>query len=197
MSMTGASALPARCGLAVEALPTSAHPALDIRRLQARDLQPWFDYLRLTQVHEHTSWDVHAPEDLASQLIDPVGREPLTAVRFALVLRASQELIGTAGFHSATSGPPRAEIAYDLAPPHWGCGFASAACDALVRWAFGPVGLLRVEATVLPENLRSQRVLDRNGFRRERLLPHHRTVRGDPRDFWLYARTTEVMSTRD
>ncbi|MEO2219574.1 GNAT family protein [Chromobacterium vaccinii] len=49
------------------------------------------------------------------------------------------------------------------------------------------IGLARIQATVLPENTRSIRVLERVGFQREGLLRSYRMVRGPSRDFWMYS----------
>jgi len=63
--------------------------------------------------------------------------------------------------------------------------------------AIGSDGLaLRVQATVLDSNLASRRVLERAGFHAEGLLAAYRVVRGEPRDFWMYARTRDARPRR-
>ncbi|WP_201282273.1 GNAT family N-acetyltransferase [Chromobacterium phragmitis] len=52
----------------------------------------------------------------------------------------------------------------------WGSGIATAACACLLQWGHCHIGLARIQATVLPENARSIRVLERVGFQREGLL---------------------------
>ncbi|HEY2670457.1 MAG TPA: GNAT family N-acetyltransferase [Rugosimonospora sp.] len=61
----------------------------------------------------------------------------------------------------------QAMIGYSLLPPWRGHGFASRACALLATWAFEAVGLARLTAGTAPGNSRSQRVLQRAGFRRE------------------------------
>jgi [ribosomal protein S5]-alanine N-acetyltransferase len=75
----------------------------------------------------------------------------------------------------------------DLWPMYEGRGIATAICAALTEWAHEHAGILRVQATTLASNGRSQRVLQRCGFEREGLLRSYRTVRGQPGDFWMYA----------
>ncbi|HSE06964.1 MAG TPA: GNAT family N-acetyltransferase [Methylomirabilota bacterium] len=58
------------------------------------------------------------------------------------------------------------EVAYRLARWAWGRGVATEAAAALVGHALGPLGLPRVVAVTYPENLASQRVLDKLGFER-------------------------------
>src|SRR6185503_16622819 len=56
------------------------------------------------------------------------------------------------------------EVAYRLARSAWGLGSATEAAGALVAHALGPLALARVVAVTYPENLASQRVLDKVGF---------------------------------
>ena len=99
-----------------------------------------------------------------------------------------QTLIGTAGFHTVSADHCTAEIDYEVTPAAWGHGIARAACNALVSWAFSDAGLVRVQATTLVSNLRSQRVLQACGFEREGLLRRYRMVRGTPGDFFMASR---------
>lgn len=167
--------------------PALELPRHHLRPLQAADLPAWAAYLRLPQVHEHTSWDIAGPADLADQLSDPGVPPGEGPFRLAIVRRDDGALVGTAGFHTWSTRHRSAELAYDLAPEAWGQGLARAVVAALVRWAHGPAGLQRVQATVLTSNQRSIRVLEHCGFQREGLLRAFRQVRGRPGDFWMFA----------
>jgi RimJ/RimL family protein N-acetyltransferase len=61
----------------------------------------------------------------------------------------------------------QAMIGYSLLPPWRGRGYASRACALLAAWAFEAMGISRLIAGAAPGNDRSQRVLQRAGFRRE------------------------------
>ncbi len=167
-------------------LPRVDHPLVSLRPLRGDDLTPWYRILSEPRVFEHTSWNLAGAADLRPYLEDP--RAPDSRVRWALALRSDDRLIGSAGFHTVSAPNRTAEIAYDLAPEVWGHGIASAAVRALVGWAFAHVGLLRVQATTLHSNLRSQRVLEACAFEREGLLRRYRLVRDVPGDFWMFAR---------
>lgn len=169
------------------ALPELRHELVVLRALENADIQPWFDYLSLPQVFEHTSWDLREPAELAPYVWRPECFTASSMLRFAVALRSSRALIGTAGFHTVSPQNASAEIAYDLAPAYWGRGIASAVCAALLDWAHGTQGLVRVQATVLESNTRSAAVLTRCGFLREGLLRAYRQVRGRPGDFEMYA----------
>ena len=57
------------------------------------------------------------------------------------------------------------EIGYGLSEGYWGQGYATEAVTAAVEWALCQPGVLRVEAETAPENIASQRVLAKCGFR--------------------------------
>jgi RimJ/RimL family protein N-acetyltransferase len=63
--------------------------------------------------------------------------------------------------------PLTAEIGYWLIPRVRGRGLGSRAVALFARWAVTGAGLARVEALVVPDNMVSQRVLEKAGFRRE------------------------------
>lgn len=167
-------------------LPTLDHPLATLREMRADDLEPFYRILVRPEVHEHTSWNVSSVQDLRAYAEQ--DRAPGSMARFALVRRDDGAFIGSAGFHTVSPANRTAEIAYDVAPEVWGLGIARSACDALTRWAFAHVGLVRVQATTLVTNERSRRVLQACGFEREGRLRRYRMVRGEPGDFWMYSR---------
>jgi [ribosomal protein S5]-alanine N-acetyltransferase len=72
-----------------------------------------------------------------------------------------------------------------------GRGLASLAVALVCDHAFGPVGLHRLQADIRPENVRSQRLVERLGFRQEGLLRRYLNIDGDWRDHLSYALLAE------
>lgn len=168
-------------------LPESDHPLVTLRPIVAADLPVWFDYLSLPAVYEHISWKPPSAAQLAHYDSAHAQHTPPSLFRLAIAERAGGRMVGSIGFHTVSPENRTAELAYDLSPPAWGQGIASAMARTLVDWAHGHVGLLRVQATTLDTNLRSMKVLERCGFQREGLLHSYRLVRGRPGDFWMFA----------
>lgn len=167
-------------------LPQSTHDIVVLRPMLESDIQAWYDYLSQPIVFEPTSWNVQCVDELAHAVWKPETFTDSTALRFAIALRSTNMLVGTAGFHTVSALNKAAELAYDLAPLVWGQGIAQSACRALVQWAHEHVGMVRVQASVLESNARSAQVLQRCGFEREGLLRSYRMVRGRPGDFCMY-----------
>jgi [ribosomal protein S5]-alanine N-acetyltransferase len=61
--------------------------------------------------------------------------------------------------------PPGAMLSYSVDGAYEGRGFASEAVGAVIDHAFGALGLAMLSAHYEPENLRSERLLQRLGFR--------------------------------
>jgi ribosomal-protein-alanine N-acetyltransferase len=167
------------------ALPESWHELVALRVILAKDVPVWFEYLSRPEVYEHTSWNLHSPSDLMPYVCGAEPSTPSSRLRLAVVLRSSDELVGTGGFHTVSPENRSAELAYDLAPSMWGRGIATHVCSLLTEWAHTHVGLVRVQATALESNVRSLKVLERCGFQREGLLRSYRIVRGRPGNFLM------------
>jgi ribosomal-protein-alanine N-acetyltransferase len=73
----------------------------------------------------------------------------------------------------------RCEIGYMLARPHWGQGYMQEALPAMIDYAFGKLGLNRIEADVDPRNDASGRLLERLHFRKEGMLRQRWIVNGE------------------
>jgi ribosomal-protein-alanine N-acetyltransferase len=74
-----------------------------------------------------------------------------------------------------------AEIGYWVIQRARGRGYASRAVELSARWGLTDAGFMRIEALVIPENVASQRVLERAGFVREGHLRSY-LVFGDRRN---------------
>jgi RimJ/RimL family protein N-acetyltransferase len=82
----------------------------------------------------------------------------------------------------ADEGGRRANLGYALARDHWGRGIAAAAIAQVVGRVFDDLpGLERLEAVTDVDNARSQRVLEKAGFRREGVLRRYIAGRGGGR----------------
>ena len=94
-----------------------------------------------------------------------------------------------------------AEIAYVFDRAFWGSGYATEAVSARIEDAFRRGGIRRVVAMCDPENVRSWRLMERAGMRREGCLRKNLYLRctpdGEPvwQDTYLYAILKEEFPT--
>ncbi|MCB5909219.1 GNAT family N-acetyltransferase [Streptomyces sp. SF28] len=84
---------------------------------------------------------------------------------FVLSDAADGRALGSIGFHGPPDAEGRVEIGYDLSPSARGVGRATDAARLLAGWAAARPEVRTVCAATEPDNLPSQRVLERAGFR--------------------------------
>lgn len=82
----------------------------------------------------------------------------------------SDQMIGTCSLYEINPQHARAGLGYALMPEYWGKGLAHDAASLAISYGFLELGLHRIEADTEPNNLRSNKVLERFGFQREGLL---------------------------
>jgi ribosomal-protein-alanine N-acetyltransferase len=95
--------------------------------------------------------------------------------RWAVVTPEDGLLVGWNGL-DYLSDFDEAEVTYLLSTRVWGRGYASEAARAAVRFAFGSVGLDHIMSMASPDNIASNRVLQKCGLR----FAEHITVEGKP-----------------
>lgn len=128
--------------------------------------------------------------------IDQQHEAPRTRWQLAVVLRGSGELIGNCGIRFNNPALREANIGYEIAPAHWGRGYATEAAREILRFGFDELGAHRVWAECLAVNTGSARVLEKLGMRREGELRQKELVQGRRQDQWIYALLEAEWRTR-
>lgn len=93
------------------------------------------------------------------------------ALHAGIYIRGSQELIGTVSLQNWNRHEGKAVLGYMLHPAWWGAGFATEAVGLLLNYARQELGLAKVEGRCRGGNLRSERVMLKNGLTLDRVLP--------------------------
>jgi ribosomal-protein-alanine N-acetyltransferase len=106
-----------------------------------------------------------------------------------VILDATGVVVGRINLNDIVRGAFQScHLGYWLAESATGRGLATRATAELVDHAFSGLGLHRVEAGTLVDNVASQRVLERNGFVRFGLAPAYIKIAGRWQDHVLYQR---------
>jgi ribosomal-protein-alanine N-acetyltransferase len=106
-----------------------------------------------------------------------------------LVFRISDDaLVGGVNISNIRRGVAQdCTIGYWVGQPFARQGFTRAAVRAVVSYAFGPLGLHRVQAACVPTNFRSRGLLESIGFQEEGLARQYLKINGEWKDHVLYA----------
>lgn len=79
-------------------------------------------------------------------------------------------IVGIAEMFDYSSDVNTITIGYRLNDKFWGNGIATKAVKAMTDYLFKDIGINRIQAFVMPENIKSQNVLQRNGFVKEGVI---------------------------
>jgi RimJ/RimL family protein N-acetyltransferase len=100
-------------------------------------------------------------------LIGYQAEEPRRRFQLAITLPAEGRLIGNCGIRRKPENDWEADIGYELNPEYWRLGYATEAARAMVDFGFTELGLHRVSAWCIADNVASANVLRKAGLREE------------------------------
>jgi ribosomal-protein-alanine N-acetyltransferase len=116
----------------------------------------------------------------------------MSAIAFFIFERRSGALVGGITLGNIRHGVSQSgHVGYWIGERHAGRGLMTDAVCTLTRFAFDTLRLHRIEAACIPDNVRSIRVLEKAGFRREGLLRSYLRINGSWQDHYLYARIAD------
>ncbi len=109
------------------------------------------------------------PDDGAIQFIRMAEKSMLerSSYIFGIILRKSDRLIGVISLDKVEWTHRVSKIGYWLGQDHWGLGYMAEATALIVRFGFEQLGLFRIEAVILEDNVRSAKVLTKCRFKKE------------------------------
>ena len=137
-------------------------------------------------------WEPFRPEDYYTGLgqrgyLEGVLHQVAVGAAYPMVIVDDGRICGRITLSGIVRGPfLSASLGYWVAEHANGRGLASAAVAEVCRLAFGELGLHRLEAGTLLDNVASQRVLRRNGFERIGVAPRYLRINGAWRDHVLF-----------
>jgi RimJ/RimL family protein N-acetyltransferase len=179
--------------------------SIDTERLTLRDYEvaDWpavHRYAADPLVVRHMWWGPNSEADTRRFILGAIAngnRRPRTDFEFAVTLRAAGTLIGGCSLN-ARNRPEyaTAEIGYCFAAEVWGRGYGSEAVAALCQFGFREARLHRIFALIDPQNVASNRLVERVDFRREGHLRNDTLIRGEWRDSLVYALLAEEWERR-
>ena len=101
----------------------------------------------------------------AQAMIDGIREQQRERSRFNwMIVDGDDAVVGSCTLFRFDAQHRRAELGYALHPSQWGRGLAREATSLALDWAFGTLGLHRVDASIDPDNAASRVLLHRLGF---------------------------------
>ena len=117
--------------------------------------------------------------------------------RFAVVLRATNEVIGDAGIvQTEVNGQKEWDLGYIIHADHWGHGFGVEVAGALLDYVFRYTDLERVIAHFAQEHVYSKAVAERIGMAYEQSFVNEKNL-GKTHDLFVMDRKSYIVMRRE
>ena len=163
---------------------------IETERLLLRPLDPATDvdalyaYQSREDVCRYIPYPPLSRDQVAERLADPKRasstiEEQGQFAHLAVVVRETGQVIGDVLLIYVSAEHRTGEIGYAFNPDHFGHGYATESCRALLRLAFEDMDLHRVIARIDARNEASAAVLRRLGMRREAVLIENEWFKGE------------------
>jgi RimJ/RimL family protein N-acetyltransferase len=168
-------------------VPTLTGTRVQLRPLRAGDADDLFALHADAQVMRYWSHPPWTEREQAVARIAQLEHDRANAEFYTWASTlADDRLIGTVSLFAINRAQRRGEVGYALAASAWGHGYASEGLRLAIAYAFGTIGLERLEADIDPRNAASYRLVERVGFRREGLLRERWRVGDEVTDSAIY-----------
>ncbi|MDR0271594.1 GNAT family protein [Paenibacillus sp.] len=163
---------------------------LHLKKMKISDSSSLFKIWSDPDVTEFMDIGCFTNENQAKEMInllDDLSRDN-KSIRFSIIKKESNEIIGSCGYNTLDFGNGKAEIGYDIAKSFWGRGYATEAVSSLLDHGFSSLKLNRIEAKVDPGNVNSMRLLQKLNFTFEGTLRQYERVEGKFTDLNMYSK---------
>jgi ribosomal-protein-alanine N-acetyltransferase len=182
-----------RLSSASQAAPLVRGEGVYLRPPEMRDHEAWAD-LRAKSRAFLTPWEPSWPaDDLTRAAFRRRVRHNQQEIAsddaypFLIFRDGDNVLVGGLSLGQITRGVVQATmLGYWIGEPHARRGFMSAALRAVIGYAFATLRLHRIEASCLPHNEASTKLLERTGFTREGYARAYLRINGVWQDHLLY-----------
>lgn len=138
---------------------------LCLRHWKYSDAEDLYNLAKNPNIGPIAGWPPHISVEYSLNIIKTVFIRPecYAITKDNRVIGSIELLIHPNGNHWWGEGS--AELGYWIGEEYHGCGYATEACEILIRRAFDDLNIERVYATYKKENFASKRVLEKLGFR--------------------------------
>lgn len=139
-----------------------------IKILEIKDKEAFFQYRSMPEIYQYQSWrpkNIREIEEFINKNIAVCMNTANTWVQLAVCLKEGP-MIGDIGIHFMDDDY-QVEMGYTLSPEYQGNGYAVEAVKGVINYTFSDLKKHRITASVDPDNIKSIRLLERIGFRKE------------------------------
>jgi [ribosomal protein S5]-alanine N-acetyltransferase len=198
MSLLDRSAAIGDCLRSLPAMPVLSGQRVRLRAPRADDADAVFALFSDPSTMRYWSRPPMKRQHEADSLIESIleGFERRQMLNWLIADRSDDCAVGSCTLYDIQIPHLRGAVGYALRADLCGQGLASEAVTLALRWGFGHLGLNRIEADTHPDNVASQRLLQRLGFTFEGRLRERFATPDELQDSSIYALLAEEWRSR-
>lgn len=176
----------------LDRFPEISTERLILKQLTHEYLDPVFRHFSNDEINRFTDTDnAKSPEDAAELIQWGLGIfEKRFGILWGIFDKQEDTFLGEVNYvlrMGTDAIPHRVEIGYDLTRSNWGKGYMTEAFSAAIRYIFSLEHINRIEAVIHPDNLRSRKVVEQQGFAKEGILREFCVKNGVYWDMVMYS----------
>lgn len=172
-------------------LPTLTTERLMLRAVTMNDAEDMFTYGSNENVTKYVLWNTHESIEDSKDFIDMALEtyEMRPFYHWGIVYK--EKFIGTIDFVMVQEHNRVGEIGYVLAEEYWNKGIVTEAAKKVMDFGFSELGLVRIQARCVSDNIGSARVMEKTGMKHEGTLRKALLLKGKHHNVEMYAITDE------
>jgi ribosomal-protein-alanine N-acetyltransferase len=145
------------------------------KSLSTYDAQEIHNYASDEEVSRFIGWRLMNTLNETSEYIETMLKRESAGTHLyaSIVLKSTQEIIGTAMIFNFDQEAKKAEIGYVFHRDHWGKGYGTECVALISNFGFESLNLHKLHASVVDVNIGSARILEKNGYELEGRLKDH------------------------
>ena len=162
-----------------------------LRGWERKDAHALYEYAKNPNVGPAAGWKPHESVRESRTIIDQLFR---TNTTWAIVHKATGRIIGSIGLEpdKLRTNIRSRELGYSLSEDYWGEGIMTEAAQRIISYAFDEMSLIILMIRTSTTNHRSQRVIEKCGFKYEGTLRQaYKIYDGTLRDTMVFSMTRE------
>lgn len=145
-------------------MPEIETPRLQLRHFTLYDLDELFHIFSNPEVMRYVGKGARTKDETQTALIKMIQHWQHSFGMWAVIRKDSGKMIGRCGLQYLDN-TLEVELGYTLDKADWNQGFATEASLASLNYGFAEVGLDQIVAIAQPENIASQRVMQKVGMK--------------------------------
>ena len=171
-----------------EEIPLLHTERLDLKEIKREHILDLYKIFSNSKVTEYYDLETLQKKEEAEKIFLHHQEKFLNnqGIRWGISLKEEDNIIGTIGYNSYEKNH-RANIAYDLRYEYWGNGYISEAILGVIKFGFNVLEVNRIEATVMPGNIESEKVLEKAKFTYEGVLREFHYWNGQYYDMEMFS----------